>query len=79
MRGTSFILPLALLFAARAAYAQEATKVSCVEAFDEAQRLRDQVRLLAAQARLFACGNGACPDAIRTKCVEWSEQVRSAG
>jgi hypothetical protein len=59
-----------------ATHAQEPTE-RCVAAFEAAQELRAEARLLEAQARLAECGHSGCPDAIRVKCVEWSEQVRA--
>ena len=53
----------------------DAQKNSCLEAFDESQRLRRERKLLQTRERLVVCGQGGCPDAVRSKCVEWREQV----
>lgn len=68
-------LGLATLLLARAAGA--ADKKACTQAFVEAQRLRKSNELVAAREALVTCGQDACPEVIREKCVEWLPAVEA--
>jgi hypothetical protein len=66
-------LALAMLLVATGARA--ADKKACTKAFVEAQRLRKSNELVAAREALVTCGQDACPEVVRDKCVEWLPEV----
>lgn len=83
MNGSSSSLIRALIFVVLSslggealAQAQAPSKEECVASFDSSQTLRDEGRLLAAMGQLLVCGNDTCPGPVRSKCVEWIEQIR---
>lgn len=51
-------------------------KETCVRAFGDAQRHRGQSRLLRAREELITCGQSACPDVVKVKCVEWLQELK---
>jgi len=48
---------------------------TCMQAFEEAQRLRNKERLVEARAELRTCSQSDCQPAIRAKCVEWRDEL----
>jgi hypothetical protein len=76
-RGT---IAVALVFGA-ALFAQGAraqSKEECIDAYDKAQRLRQDSKLRASKAQLQICSRAACPLAARRDCVRWLEEVTKA-
>ncbi len=49
----------------------EADRSRCTDAFDRAQSLRDEHRLLAAREALSTCADPRCPGPLRKKCLGW--------
>lgn len=49
----------------------------CVAAFTEGQRLRNDGHLVEGRAEFLVCSQAACPAALRTDCITWSEELRS--
>jgi len=56
----------------------EDAKRACVEAHEEAQRLRIAGDLLAARDELRACSGEACPGLVQRDCVGWLREVEAA-
>jgi hypothetical protein len=50
----------------------------CIGEHVEAQLLRNQGRLVAAQARLFECAKPTCPALVRAECVTLRQEVEAA-
>jgi hypothetical protein len=47
----------------------------CSAAYESAQRLRNETKLLAAREALIACNHPTCPADLRKDCVEWLDEV----
>ena len=72
-------LALALVLATGAARADvEAKKLACATAYEQAQRLRNADRLLAARAQLSVCSDPECPSVLRGDCATWLGEVDRA-
>jgi hypothetical protein len=56
----------------------EVEKQACLAAFEAAQQLRANQKLVAAREELVRCGQASCPGVVREKCVEWLPEVDSA-
>ena len=50
---------------------------TCVAAFEDAQRLRSNQRLLAAREALVACARASCPKVIADRCQKWKDAVEA--
>ncbi|HEX8795889.1 MAG TPA: hypothetical protein VF765_33300 [Polyangiaceae bacterium] len=77
MRGAAaflFALPIVLL----AGQAMAQSKQECLDAFDAAQHLRADGKLIEARARLQLCGSPSCPALVRSDCVQWENDVLAA-
>jgi hypothetical protein len=75
-RGFALAITIALALApARAAFAVD--KAACVEAHADAQGLRRDGKLRAAQEKLLACAAEGCPAPVRADCGRWIEEVRA--
>jgi hypothetical protein len=72
------LLPLLLTAPAAADDATGATKRACIDASEQAQKLRKAGELRAATKALLACGDRACPDLVRDDCGHWMNEVRAA-
>jgi hypothetical protein len=59
-----------------AAHAQD--KEQCVQAYEDAQTLRAERKLIEAHARLITCTNATCPSVISQDCWRWLGEVESA-
>jgi len=68
---SSFALP----GVARAADPAPTSAPSCAPAYESAQRLRQESKLVEARRELLSCGQDACPAAIRHDCVGWLTEV----
>jgi hypothetical protein len=53
-------------------------KRACVEAADTGQDLKLQGELVRARASFVACADASCPDAVRSACAAWLNQVEGA-
>ncbi len=75
-----FVLVLALtsLVTARDAAAEEPSPTSeCLPAFEAAQNYRKASAFLAARESLTICVQASCPAVVRSKCIEWLDEVRA--
>lgn len=70
----SCVAGLAALADARPARADEAD--ACADAAEEGQALRDQARLIEAQARFLRCAQSACPKPVRDDCASFLDEVK---
>jgi hypothetical protein len=61
--------------AARPALALDQTAKACLAAYDSGQRHRKAGDLVRARDALFRCAVAACPDLVRSDCVEWSAEL----
>jgi hypothetical protein len=76
-RGTTALaFVLGGVLSSRGALAQ--TKEECVDAYDKAQRLRQEGKLRASKAQLQICSRAACPAVAQKDCVRWLEEVTRA-
>src|SRR4051794_31516249 len=78
-RGFAALLAAVLLAPLAASTARVATaadgkpedvKVACAGAFDQAQQLRDDAKLLAARERTLSCARPSCPAVVVKACEE---------
>ena len=69
-------LAAALACLAGPAHADE--KQACIAASDDAQQLRIDGKLIAAQARLLDCARPECPAIVRQDCAQWMEELVAA-
>ncbi len=60
------------------ARAEPPTKVECVTAHGEAQRLRRAGQLRETRAQLLTCANPSCPEPVTAECVPWLADVERA-
>ena len=67
-------LPIVML----ASGASAQSKTDCLDAFDAAQHLRADGKLIEARARLQLCGSPSCPALVRNDCVQWENDVLAA-
>jgi hypothetical protein len=61
-----------------AAEPEGATIDACLRGADEGQKLRDESKLANAKKAFLACARNACPEAVRSRCVTWLEEVEAA-
>ena len=64
---TTFLLP-----------ARADDKQMCVDSSEQAQRLRDERKLVKAREQLLACVRDACPGVIRKDCSQWLAELESS-
>jgi hypothetical protein len=72
----ALLASLAWLLAAPLARADD--KQACIAASEDAQQLRIDGKLRAAQARLLECAKPACPAIVRQDCTQWMTEVVAA-
>jgi hypothetical protein len=53
-------------------------KQACITAFEDAQQLRIDGKLLAARTRLLECARPECPALVRQDCTQWMADVVAA-
>ncbi|MBW2455726.1 MAG: hypothetical protein JRI68_14510 [Deltaproteobacteria bacterium] len=53
-------------------------QAQCLSAFDQAQSLRSQGKLIAAHKQLEICASAGCPAVVTSKCFPWLEEVTAA-
>jgi hypothetical protein len=51
---------------------------ACITAFEGAQTLREQGKLLATRRALETCSQARCPDFARSRCIGWLQEVEAA-
>ncbi len=64
------------LFTSAVAHADE--KQECVTAADEAQRLRDERKLVRARDQMVACAREVCPGPVRKECAKWLADIEAS-
>jgi hypothetical protein len=72
----SALAVLAPLFTSAPARADE--KQACVTAADEAQRLRDERKLVKARDQMLSCARDVCPELVRKDCMKWLADVETS-
>jgi hypothetical protein len=60
------------------AAAQEDSAQACVEAYEAAQELKLDGKLVQASERARACAQPQCPEIVRSDCTKWAVQLREA-
>ena len=65
-----------LLATSSPAHADE--KQACVTASDEAQKLRDERKLVKSREQLLLCARDACPNVVRKDCSQWLSEVEAS-
>lgn len=53
-------------------------KVRCANAYEQAQRTRNEGLLRASRDHLLVCAHDACPAVLRTECVKWLGEIEQA-
>jgi hypothetical protein len=53
-------------------------KQTCATAYENAQQLRNQLKLRRAREQLLVCGHSSCPSVVTTDCNKWLTQVDAA-
>ena len=72
-----FALPL-LSTSVAALADDDGNKQACITAADEAQRLRDEHKLVKAREQMVACARDVCPGPIRKDCAKWLTDVEAS-
>jgi hypothetical protein len=72
--GIALLTVAALLGSATSAYSMDDAKVRCAAAYEQAQQLRRQDRLLSARAQLLICKE-TCSAAFAQDCERWRSEV----
>lgn len=67
-----------LTLAATSSPAHADEKRACVAASDEAQKLRDERKLVKAREQMLLCARDACPSVIRKDCSQWLTEVEAS-
>jgi hypothetical protein len=73
-RATLFLTGLWLL-GPREAKAASPEVTRCVDAYEQAQVLRDERKLSEARTELLTCARDLCPTVLRRDCTKWLEDV----
>src|SRR5262245_15284720 len=69
---------LALFFALGVAPAHAQTKEQCAQAYEQAQSLQMEHRLLEARAELQICTHERCPKTVSADCWRWLATVEAS-
>lgn len=77
MRTTGAVL-LALAFTVAAPPAFADDKAECLDAYEKAQRVRQEAKLRESKKQLTICARDACPATIRKDCVRWLDEVEQS-
>ncbi|MBI2392513.1 MAG: hypothetical protein HYV09_23210 [Deltaproteobacteria bacterium] len=79
-RAFAGVLAILLAQVAPAARGDASTelKVRCANAYEQAQRTRNDGLLRASRDHLLVCANDACPAVLRTECVKWLGEIEQA-
>jgi hypothetical protein len=78
VRTCALVVAAGLLFRASTADAAAPTKAECIDAYDRAQVLQHQSKLIEARAALRTCVQSTCPAAVQQDCGGWLEQANRA-
>jgi hypothetical protein len=75
---TRALAPLVASLLASAVPASASDQQACVDAYERAQPLRAQGKLLATRAELLTCAQPSCPEAVASECTRWLREVDDA-
>lgn len=75
MRVRSLLSVLIVTLVALVTRMAHASTESCAQAYEDAQRLRRDGKLLASRTQLVACSQDACPSVVRKQCTAWLAEV----
>ncbi len=78
VRTLGLLVALAAALPALASPAHGDEKADCLQAYDQAQRLRKHEHLRAARDQLLICARRTCPPAVRPDCTLWAEEVEQS-
>lgn len=78
MRHRSIVAALGFVIATSEANARADDKERCFDAYETAQRVRQEGRLRDARQKLAVCSRESCPSAIRKDCGRWLDEVEQA-
>jgi hypothetical protein len=70
--------PLVFAIVLFAPVARAAPSQKCLDAYDNAQRLRREAKLVEAETALVTCAQAECPVELRRDCTSWLDEVRSS-
>jgi hypothetical protein len=76
MERSAVLFALALTSVALPAFADE--KAECLDAYEKAQRVRQEAKLRESKKQLAVCARDACPASIRKDCGRWLDEVEQA-
>ncbi len=66
---------VALLLASGGAHAENRELTRCMDAYEQAQVLRDDRKLADARGALLVCARDVCPAMLRRDCAKWLDEV----
>lgn len=76
MKRSALLVALALSTIALPAIADD--KAECLDAYEKAQRVRQENKLRESKKQLAVCARDACPASIRKDCGRWLDEVEQA-
>lgn len=76
MTKRALLVALLLTTVAPPAFADE--KAECLDAYEKAQRVRQEGKLRESKKQLAVCARDACPASIRKDCGRWLDEVEQA-
>jgi hypothetical protein len=71
-------LALALMTFACIGTARARDKAECASAYEDAQVLRQEHKLIEAQTHLYTCSHSSCPTAVARDCRTWLDELQKA-
>jgi hypothetical protein len=76
-RALAFVLIVALPHPAIAQLSND-QKVKCANAYEQAQRTRNEGLFRASREHMLVCADDACPKVLRNECVKWLGEIDNA-
>jgi hypothetical protein len=76
MKRSALLVALALTTVAPSVLADD--KTECLDAYEKAQRVRQESKLRESKKQLAVCARDACPTSIRKDCGRWLDEVEQA-
>jgi hypothetical protein len=73
MKRSAVVVALALSTVAASAHADD--KAECLDAYEKAQRVRQEGKLRESKKQLGICARDSCPASIRKDCGRWLDEV----
>jgi hypothetical protein len=74
----SFVVALLIALSPMTLRAQEDSKQACIQAYEAAQELKLDNKLVEASERATSCAQQRCPEVIRSDCTKWAVELREA-